>query len=460
MSKRLVVVRPSGDLLKSHVKGYSRKDGTYVQEHDDKRQKKAAAPAGGGGYSHPHVVGKATVIDPHATGPKDTSGIQFAGTEYWSTGKKGKSFHDETPVREFESEDGHRVWLDDHGRVHADDISEVDRLRKKGEAVAEKPAAPAGGEGKAKETPNVVASKADVINATLGQHDAAAGFISVPPGKGQSKVEDFVEKVKSLGFSLAEGTTYDVNGDSVQLSKNEQGKAVLEDPDGNRAIIMATDGGDRVRISVSYQPAAKTGDKAAGAPKATSGAPKPASAAGGGDKRSHAQKTQDAEDASYSGESEKEDYGVYHKPGSKVRDNRGNEHEVVRHRGPTVTTKGGKEFHPTKLTPVGGSKPAAKPKAQPKPKETGDEAGWAALKDHAMFSQSDLDYFKGKGYSPAEVKDIWDRDHAAGHKPVVHKQAPDVVGVAADPDHYKKKGQGDLFKSIAAGVRLVLGRGK
>jgi hypothetical protein len=139
MSKR-IVVRSSGDLLKSHVKGYSRKDGTYVQDHDDKRQKKAAAPAGGGGYSHPHVVGKATVTDPHATGPGDASVIQFAGTEYFSTSKKGKSFHDETPVREFESEDGHRVWMDDHGRVHADDISEVDRLRKKGEAVAGKPA--------------------------------------------------------------------------------------------------------------------------------------------------------------------------------------------------------------------------------------------------------------------------------------------------------------------------------
>ena len=40
MKKSLLVVRP--DLLKAHVKGYTRKDGTFVKEHDDKRQ--AAAP--------------------------------------------------------------------------------------------------------------------------------------------------------------------------------------------------------------------------------------------------------------------------------------------------------------------------------------------------------------------------------------------------------------------------------
>lgn len=37
------------ELLKAHVKSYTRKDGVFVQEHDDKRQ--AAAPKPSGGYS-------------------------------------------------------------------------------------------------------------------------------------------------------------------------------------------------------------------------------------------------------------------------------------------------------------------------------------------------------------------------------------------------------------------------
>jgi hypothetical protein len=32
--------------IKSHIKGYTRKDGTYVQDHDDKRQKKPYEPHG------------------------------------------------------------------------------------------------------------------------------------------------------------------------------------------------------------------------------------------------------------------------------------------------------------------------------------------------------------------------------------------------------------------------------
>lgn len=42
--------------LKSHIKGYTRQDGTYVREHDDKRQKKAGEPQGSGrGYGMHNV---------------------------------------------------------------------------------------------------------------------------------------------------------------------------------------------------------------------------------------------------------------------------------------------------------------------------------------------------------------------------------------------------------------------
>ncbi|MGF6641747.1 hypothetical protein [Paraburkholderia sp. MM6662-R1] len=52
----------------------------------------------------------------------------------------------------------------------------------------------------------------------------------------------------------------------------------------------------------------------------------------------------------------------------------------------------------------------------------------ASLKKHPMYEPSDHAYFKEKGYKPHEIKDIWDRDHALGHKPQAHEKAPDVVG--------------------------------
>lgn len=49
MSKKIVFVLPGQpdklDLLKSHVAAYTRKDGTFVAEHDDSRQKAAEYPA-------------------------------------------------------------------------------------------------------------------------------------------------------------------------------------------------------------------------------------------------------------------------------------------------------------------------------------------------------------------------------------------------------------------------------
>ena len=63
----------------------------------------------------------------------------------------------------------------------------------------------------------------------------------------------------------------------------------------------------------------------------------------------------------------------------------------------------------------------------------------ASLKKHPMWSESDHKYFKDKGYNHDEIKDIWDRDLKMGKEPLVHKKAPDVVGVISDPDHNKSK---------------------
>ncbi len=62
----------------------------------------------------------------------------------------------------------------------------------------------------------------------------------------------------------------------------------------------------------------------------------------------------------------------------------------------------------------------------------------ATLKKHSMYTPSDHEYFKSKGYEPHEIKHIWDRDLAAGNDPVHHKEIPNYSGVMSDPDFYKK----------------------
>jgi len=50
------------------------------------------------------------------------------------------------------------------------------------------------------------------------------------------------------------------------------------------------------------------------------------------------------------------------------------------------------------------------------------EANEKRIREHAMYSASDLRYLRDKGYSDEEILAFWDRDHAAGAEPVQHKQ--------------------------------------
>ncbi len=134
------------DLLKSHIEAYTRKDGSVVAAHDDKR---AAAAPKDDAYGHPNVVGKPSKMvagnwtkktgykeTEHTGKPTDADAIHFAGKKYLSSGKTGTSMHDGTPTRAFHEDDGtdaggHRIWLDDKARVHADNSNEVAELRRK-----------------------------------------------------------------------------------------------------------------------------------------------------------------------------------------------------------------------------------------------------------------------------------------------------------------------------------------
>lgn len=51
-----------------------------------------------------------------------------------------------------------------------------------------------------------------------------------------------------------------------------------------------------------------------------------------------------------------------------------------------------------------------------------------AIRNHPMYTDSDYDYFRGKGYTDAEILAFWDRDFTRGEKPLVHRHAPDIVG--------------------------------
>ncbi|MFL5900948.1 MAG: hypothetical protein ACJ75S_07080 [Solirubrobacterales bacterium] len=233
---RLVLRRTGSSLLlKSHDAG-----------RDDKPQKKA-----GDAYSHPHVVGKATVTDEHSTGPQDASTMQFAGTNYSTTGKQGKSFHDETPVREFESEgDGHRVWMDHHARVHADSKDEVPHLRKKAEAhAADQGGEPAPGEedtasggadaSGGEDRPDKV-DKAAVLEAALGK--SGSNPMLLPAKDVQAKMAAIADKVKPLGFEVSETKGVDKAGNGSITLTNEAGQ---------RIVILAQRDGDRAKVSVA-----------------------------------------------------------------------------------------------------------------------------------------------------------------------------------------------------------------
>lgn len=147
--KKILIV--DGSLAKSHVGSYTRKDGTFVKEHEDGRT--AAAPAmakprakakpKAPAFDHPNVVGHAAdhkvlsgsseVAGNGDLTDKGSTSMKFGGKTYHQTGKTGKSAHDGTPVTAYEHEEsGHRVWGDAKGRVHADSTDEVGKLRAAG----------------------------------------------------------------------------------------------------------------------------------------------------------------------------------------------------------------------------------------------------------------------------------------------------------------------------------------
>jgi hypothetical protein len=49
------------------------------------------------------------------------------------------------------------------------------------------------------------------------------------------------------------------------------------------------------------------------------------------------------------------------------------------------------------------------------------------IQNHSQFTQSDYDYFSGKGYTNKEIIAFWDRDAKSGNDPLIHKAAPKII---------------------------------
>ena len=97
------------------------------------------------------------------------------------------------------------------------------------------------------------------------------------------------------------------------------------------------------------------------------------------------------------------------------------------------------------------------------------------IRNHPMYSASDLKYLRKKGYSDAEILAFWNRDHRLGCKPVHHRftytgSAGEVVrdvlrdnlspqAVAAIAAHLRAAGTKDdgVNKEIAWLADLLIG---
>lgn len=57
----------------------------------------------------------------------------------------------------------------------------------------------------------------------------------------------------------------------------------------------------------------------------------------------------------------------------------------------------------------------------------------AKIKNHKMYTKSDYEYFKNKGYTDEEIIAFWNRDLARDCEPLRHRPAPDMVGYLNQP---------------------------
>jgi hypothetical protein len=122
LAKSIAALEEVAALAKSHVSGYTRKNGTFVGEHDDKRS------ASGIGkvtkmYTHHFDEEKDSDTEKeHVGSALDAHEVQFANRRFLKTGKKRKSPGDGADQHEFDSMSGSHpnIWVDAKGNCHTE----------------------------------------------------------------------------------------------------------------------------------------------------------------------------------------------------------------------------------------------------------------------------------------------------------------------------------------------------
>ncbi len=73
------------------------------------------------------------------------------------------------------------------------------------------------------------------------------------------------------------------------------------------------------------------------------------------------------------------------------------------------------------------------------------------IRQHAMFSETDLRYLRAKGYTDEEILAFWDRDHAMGKTPVTHA-ATRIESIAIRVESVQKQVRASAALSIELGI--------
>lgn len=73
------------------------------------------------------------------------------------------------------------------------------------------------------------------------------------------------------------------------------------------------------------------------------------------------------------------------------------------------------------------------------------------IRQHAMFSETDLRYLRAKGYTDAEILAFWDRDHAMGKEPVIHAGTR-VESIAIRVESVQKQVRASASLNIELGI--------
>lgn len=340
-------------LLKSHVSSFTRKDGAFVAEHEDKRAAAQAKPAAGGK-------------------PAAAPGIGAQAQALRDSTEPGHMDHETNQIAADHMEGGHTDALKatlraadtmarDHvlDHIHPDhweglgfnplnkEKSVKEHDAKFGAKPADAPAAKPGAFEQSKRlggTPGSQSGKpaADAGKPATDKPQAAAPAADQPgagakPDKGQEE------------FHSAEGDAH--SAASIRALQ-------ADDVKGERAhdkAVSAHDAAARAHRTGAADASALT-DTAAKASQVANDLfdrEKPKAKAPAGPAEGEI------------GHEEHKDYGKHFKKGDKVTDGSGNPHEVVDHHGPVVRTTSGGSFHPTKLDFADGSgKPAGKPMAK------------------------------------------------------------------------------------------------